>query len=460
MTDPDAPRPAEPAGLQKSSPLSRRQLGVLLVATVVAALASVVAVQWCRINGWSDPDQHIHMCYSDFSLLFVERGLAEGLFPFVDDVAADQVMEYPVLLAVVAGALAALVPGEGVSAERVLLFYDLNHAAVILCWIAVVLITARSTADSRRRDALLVALAPGIILTISINWDMWAVFLGAFALLLWGQGRSVWAGVLLGLGAAMKLYPLFLFGAILVLCLRVGRLRSLAAVLLAGVGSWLAVNLPFMLTQFEQWSTFYRFSSEREVSFSSMWLAFQWLPLDGAGFSLLSNGLFLLCCLGVAYLGWAAPQRPRMAQLCFLIVASFILLGKVYSPQFVIWLIPLVALAYPRLRVFVIWQAVEVFHWAAVWMMSAKITSGGTFGAGHHVIEVAYGLGIVAHMAAVIWIMVLVVRDILDPGRDAVRNAHLRGGGEGDPLAGQVAGRPDAFTLPGLGAQRRSTIGW
>ena len=440
--------------------LSPKQLGVLLAASVIGALLSVLAVQWCRINGWSDPDQHIHMCYSDFSLLFVERGLASGLFPFVDDVATEQVMEYPVLLVVVAGILATLVPGEGVGAERVLLFYDFNHLAVVGCWIAVVIITALSTTGSRRRDALLVALAPGIILTISINWDMWAVFLGGFALLLWGRGRSVWAGVLLGLGAAMKLYPLFFLGAILVLCVRTGRIRSLVAVVVSGVATWLAVNLPFMITQFDQWSTFYRFSSEREVSFSSMWLAFQWLPLDGAGFSLLSNGLFLLCCLAIAYVGWAAPQRPRMAQLCFLIVASFILLGKVYSPQFVIWLIPLVVLAYPKLRVFVIWQAAEVFHWAAVWMMSAKITSGGTFGAGHHLIEAAYGVGIVVHMAAVIWIMVLVVRDIMNPQEDVIRTADHDDGGSGDPLAGPVGKHPDTFSLPGLGAPRRTTISW
>lgn len=435
-------------------------LGVLLAAAVLGASLSFVAVQWCRLNGWSDPDQHLHMCYSDFSLLFVERGLAEGLFPFVDDVAPEQVMEYPVLLTVVAGTLAALVPGEGSGAERVLIFYDLNHLAVVGCWIAVVVITALSTAASRRQDALLVALAPGIILTISINWDMWAVFLGGLALLLWGRGRSAWAGVLLGLGTAMKLYPLFFLGAILVLCLRAGRMRSLAVVVLSGGLTWLAVNLPFMLTQYEQWATFYRFSSEREVSFSSLWLAFQWLPLDGAGFSLLSNGLFLLCCLGIAYLTWAAPQRPRMAQLCFLIVASFILLGKVYSPQFVVWLVPLVVLAYPRLRVFAIWQAAEVFHWAAVWLMSAKITSGGAIGEGHYVIEAAYGAGIVLHMAAVIWIMVLVVRDILQPERDTVRQASLRAGGDGDPLSGPLAGRPDRFTVAGLGTRQRLNIGW
>lgn len=435
-----------------------RLLWLLLAATTLGAALSVVAVQWCRVNGWTDPDQHIHMCYSDFSLLFSQRGLAEGLFPFVDDVPADQVMEYPVLLVMVAGVLALLVPGEGITDERILAFYDLNHFAVVLCWLGVVLATAYSTAGNRRQDALMVALAPGIILSLSINWDMWAVFLGALALLLWGRSHPIWAGVLIGLGAAMKLYPLFFLGAILVLCLRSGRLRSFAATTLAAALTWLAVNLPFMILQFEQWSTFYRFSSERDVSFSSVWLFFTWLPLDGAGFSLLSNGLFLVCCLGVAYLGWAAPTRPRMAQLCFLIVASFLLLGKVYSPQFVMWLIPLVVLATPRWRAFWIWQAVEVYHWGGVWMESARITSDGAFAGGAWWITAWYASGIVAHIVALVWLMTTVVKDVLDPARDPVRRTALDQGAPEiapgvaeDPHAGVFTGAPDRLLLPPAG---------
>ncbi|GAB3189081.1 glycosyltransferase family 87 protein [Nesterenkonia suensis] len=447
----------------RPAPRTSRLLWVLLAATCLGAVLSVLAVQWCRVNGWTDPGQHVHMCYSDFALLFTERGLAEGRFPFLDEVPADQVMEYPVLIGVVAGLVSMLVPGTGEGHERVLAFYDLNHALVVLCWLGTVLATAFS-AGRRRSDALLVALAPGIILTLSVNWDMWAVFLGALALLLWGRGRPAWAGVLIGLGAAMKLYPLFFFGAILVLCLRAGRLRSAAATLVAAAVTWAVVNLPFMVASFEQWSTFYRFSSEREVSFSSMWLAFGWLGLDGQGFSLLSNGLFLVCCLGVAYLAWAAPTRPRMAQLCFLIVASFILLGKVYSPQFVMWLIPLVVLARPRVRAFVVWQAAEVFHWAAVWLMSAKITSGGEIGAGHHLIEAAYGLGIVLHMATVIYLMVQVVREILHPEVDVVRSevpsTSTTPSAAYDPLGGVLAGRPDVAALPGLGLQTALRLRW
>lgn len=452
-----------------ASRLPSRLLGLLLAATVAGAVLSVLSVQWCRSNGWSDPEQHLYMCYSDFSLLFTERGLAEGRFPFVDAVPEGQVMEYPVLIALVAGALAQVVLtlGPDQPEAQTLLFHDLNLLAVTACWLGTVLVTAAS-AGRRRRDALLVALAPGIILTLSVNWDMWAVFLGAYGLLLWGRGRSGWAGVLLGLGAAMKLYPLFFLGAILVLCVRTGRLRSFTAVLFSGAVTWCAVNLPFMLMAFEQWVTFYRFSSEREVSFSSMWLAFVWTGWSGETFSLISNGLFLLCCAGIAWLGWAAPVRPRTAQLCFLIVASFLLLGKVYSPQFVMWLIPLVVLASPRLRQFVIWQTAEIFHWASVWLISAKITAeeaGGDFGQGHLTFEVLYGAGVVAHMTALIWLMVRVVRDILHPQEDPVRRAETGSSspsavGEDDPLAGPTAGREDVLILPGLGRAPRLSLRW
>lgn len=426
---------------------SKKLITALLAATVVGALVSLLAVQWCRVNGWTDPQQHLAMCYSDFSYLFIQRGLSEGAFPFIDDVPSDQVMEYPVLIGVVAGVIAAVIPGQGTAPERILAFYDLNHLAVIGCWIALVLVTAYSLPPQRRRHAFLVALAPGIILTVSVNWDMWAVLLGAAALLAWGRRMPVAAGVLIGLGAAMKLYPLLFLGAIIVLCLRTGQWRTMFTVLIPAVLTWLAVNLPFMLSQPEQWRLFYEFSSAREPGFSSMWLALVPTGWSGETFSMLSNGLFLLCCVAIAWLGLAAPRRPSTAQLCLLIVGCFVLLGKVYSPQFVIWLIPLVVLALPRVRVFFIWQAAEVFHWASVWLMSAKITSDGSIGAGHYVFEIYYGLGIAAHMISLIWILGLVVRDILtaDPA-----GADSRLPAAADPLAGPVADYDDAFTLPGV----------
>ena len=432
-----------------SGPASCR-VAVLLGATALAAVLGLLSKQWCRVHGWAAPGVHVHLCYSDFAQLFPTRGLADGHFPFSASLPPEQWMEYPALLAVVAGVTAWMVPGEGAGLERTVTYFDINAVGAALCWIIVVIATAYS-ARGRAKDALMVAVAPGIILTGYLNWDLWAVMLASLGLLLWSRRMPTLAGFVLGLGAAMKLYPLFFFGAILVLCWRTGRWGVFVKSLLAGIVAWLLVNVPFMLTAFEQWSRFYTFSGDRDVSFSSMWLAFTWTGWSGETFSLISNGLFALCCLGIAWLGLSARHRPRMAQLCLLIVAAFLLLGKVYSPQFVMWLIPLVVLARPDWRQFWIWQAVEVYHWGGVWMESARITSDGAFGDGALWIPLWYGSGIVLHMAAVLWICVSVIQDIRHPERDLVR----RGPGADrplyDPLAGVLEDDPDRFLLPPAG---------
>lgn len=447
------PRPS--AGGTSPSP---RWIAVLLGVTLLAAGAAWLTKHWCRANGWIAPDMHVHMCYSDFAQLFPTRGLADGHFPFYTPLPPDQWMEYPALLAVVAGVTAWLVPGTGAVHARTVTYFDINAVGVVLCWLVVVVATAH-TARGRSRDALLVALAPGIILTAMLNWDLWAVVLAALALWSWSAGRPVLSGALLGLGAAMKLYPLFLFGGLLVLALRTGRWSAFLRALAAGVVAWLAVNLPFMLTAFDQWSRFYTFSGDRPVSFSSLWLAFTWTGWSGETFSLVSNGLFALCCAGIAWLGLAAPVRPRLAQLSLLIVAAFLLLGKVYSPQFVMWLVPLVVLANPRWRQFWIWQAAEVFHWAGVWLECARITSDGV--AVGSWATAWYAAGVVAHMAALIWVCATVIRDILDPERDPVRRTALAQGAPPlapgvaeDPGAGVFTGAADRWTLPTRRAQR------
>ena len=51
--------------------------------------------------------------------------------------------------------------------------------------------------------------------------------------------------------------------------------------------------------------------------------------------------LLVLFCAGIGVLILVAPRRPRLHQVVFLTVAAFVVTNKVYSPQFVVWLIPL-----------------------------------------------------------------------------------------------------------------------
>ena len=85
-------------------------------------------------------------------------------------------------------------------------------------------------------DAVAFAASPALLLTGLINWDMLAVVLVAGALFTWARGRPVATGVLIGLGTATKLYPLFLLGPIAIICLRERRYRDLVDTVLAAAG--------------------------------------------------------------------------------------------------------------------------------------------------------------------------------------------------------------------------------
>ena len=72
-------------------------------------------------------------------------------------------------------------------------------------------------------------------------------------------------------------------------------------------------------------------------------------------------------CAAIAVLALAAPRRPRLPQLCFLVLAAFLMTNKVWSPQYVIWLVPLAVLARPRLWPYLLWQLAEVAYFFGIW---------------------------------------------------------------------------------------------
>jgi uncharacterized membrane protein len=145
-----------------------------------------------------------------------------------------------------------------------------------------------------------------------------------------------------------------------------------------------------------------------------------------------------LWCLGVLALGLKAPQTPRLAQLGFLIVAGFLLVNKVYSPQYVLWLLPLAVMARPRWRDQIIWQAGEVLYFASVWWyLGGALDSAGGGDAGF------YWLAILVRMLCELWLVAIVARDVVRPERDPVE----RRGGVAHPDAEPVADLRNAWSL-------------
>lgn len=415
---------------------------VLILLTALAALVGILLKGYCRANGWETPTQFYSTCYSDFPELFRNRGLASGIFPILG---SGSQFEYPVLLGLIAGVTAWLVPGGNADA-RALAYFDINTVLLAAVAMVAVLVTARMP-GRRPWDAAMVAVAPGIILAGSINWDLWAACLLAVGMYLFARQRLVAAGVLIGLATAIKLYPVLVLGAILLLAVRTGRWRPLLVTGGSAAAAWVLVNLPFAAANPSGWAFFFQYSAERGAGYSSAWFAYNlvagrlgWAGLGADAVSWLSGGLFVAACAGIAAVALTAPRRPRLAQLAFLVVAAFILTSKVYSPQYVVWLIPLLALARPQWRDFLVWQGIEALHWAAIWMYLGQVTSAGS--SQHNLDMPYYVLAVAAHMAAVAYLMARVARDIYDPAFDPIRRHHLD-----DPHGGPFAGAPDRVRL-------------
>lgn len=434
-------------------PIGRRALlgtswwtPVRVVALVAIGMFALGLVQKapCYDGAWffGASSQYTHACYSDIPHLYQGRGFADGLVPYFDKLPGDMdYLEYPVLTGVFMQVAAWLTPSSG-SIQRQEQWYWFVNAGMLMVCAAVVAVCVTRTHRRRRWDGLLVALAPAFVLTATINWDLLAVALTAAAMLMWSRGRSLAFGVLLGLATAAKFYPFLLLGPLFVLCWRAGKWREFFQAVGGAVIAWLVVNLPVMLFAFDGWSKFYRFSHDRGIDFGSFWLIWAQNSSKPPTTDFANNAAMLLvvaCSLGIAALTFTAPRRPRFAQLAFLIVAAFILTNKVYSPQYVLWLVPLAVLARPKWRDFLIWQACEVAYFLGIWMYLAYTTSGDAHkGLPTH----GYHWAIVVHLLGTLYLCAVVVRDILMPERDVVRRS-----GDDDPSGGVLDGAEDVFVL-------------
>jgi len=158
----------------------------------------------------------------------------------------------------------------------------------------------------------------------------------------------------------------------------------------------------------------------------------------------MSAAFFILACAAISVLALAAPRRPRLPQLCFLVLAAFLMTNKVWSPQYIVWLVPLAVLARPRLWPYLLWQLAEVGYYFGIWAyLIFQYRIDGHAVAGYQGISTGWYFALlVARFLTVALLAAYVVRDILHPERDVVR-AH----GLDDPAGGVLDQAPDWFRL-------------
>jgi uncharacterized membrane protein len=338
-------------------------------------------------------------CYSDIQFLWVGREINKHVFPYVDGSINNKgelsggTVEYPVLTGVIIW-LGALFASNDAG--------FLLGSAILMAPFG--LLTAWLLGKLARWRALLWSLGPPVVLYAFHNWDLPVVLCAVAAVYVmhrgWGRAgaqrpfkdRATFAAVLLGLGFTFKLYPAIFVMPLMLYVLTGGPrgtelpdgkrydFNGMFRVAWVALGTAVVVNLPFMLAGFDGWKASFAFQGRRlaDITTNSFWFWGFRPESDDKNVefqdmvSFWSPVLVLASFALALYLGWRRYKREgtypwiavSAAMLC-----GFLLLHKVHSPQYTLWLVPMLVL----LRVHIGWSiayyiadfamGVGIFRW-------------------------------------------------------------------------------------------------
>lgn len=416
-------------------------LRVIILLVCASSVLMYAQKMPCRSQSWNG-FQYSHACYNDVYPLYFGEGLDQGKIPYLDThgTGNDQNVEYPVLIGAAmelgSKVVARVFPSSDATA-RGRRFVDVTWFLLMLA----ALVTAIATALTNRRriwDAAMFAAAPSLILAGLINWDLLAVAFTSVAMLAWARKRTFLSGVLFGLAIATKFYPLILFAPLFMVCVRGRQLRPFFRMLVGAVAAWAVVDVPVWIAAPKGFATFYTFNKQRTPDWGSIWYAFGRIfnhTFSTGNVNVYEGALTIIALLFVGALTFGAARRPRLPQVFFLSLALFLVVNKVYSPQYVLWLLPLFALARPRWRAFVVWQFAEALYFLGIWFYLLDQTH-----PGKGLEWQPYIVSLLLRDVAVLAMCVLVVIDIVRPSRDVVRMD-----GSDDPAGGVLDGASDIF---------------
>jgi len=317
---------------------------------LMLALALTCALGWlfkaqCAPGGWTGSEQYSTGCYSDAVPFWGGRGVAAGEVPYLQGR-----LEYPVLtggLIWIEGGVTRLLFGGQANAFHFLAIVTLVNAllAALLLWLF-----WREGMEPRRLWAW--ALAPPLVLYVGHNWDLLAVSFAVGAMLLARRAEPVKSAALAGLGMAAKLFPVLLLPLLGLAALFRRNLVLAVMIGVAAVAAFALVNAPIALAAYQNWSEFYRFSGERSGTAASIWeilgTSGMW-PTSIADRNVYSALAFLAGAAAIIGFGWRR-HNARLWILFTPLLAWFLLTNKVYSPQFDLWLYPMLLMTAPRLR--------------------------------------------------------------------------------------------------------------
>ncbi len=246
---------------------------------------------------------------------------------------------------------------------------------------------------------------------VETRFDLAVAFLILASLVSFLTERYLLAWVLVGAGIMIKLVPIILIPLYLITHYRQGQLVKLRQGLLAFAAAILITTLPFLVASPGGFVSFLSYHGKRPIEIESTWAAavMLWAKVDHnylittvnsfASRNIVAQGTNLLALLSfpvtasfllLLYFHFFRLQsrsfekqnyKDVIVRFSLAAIAIFILFGKVFSPQFLIWMMPLAALVQPSRRIILIFFAMILlltqfefpFHFGALVNQSTSL---------------------------------------------------------------------------------------
>jgi uncharacterized membrane protein len=353
-------------------PRISKPLATLIFLALLATLLGIFKFSSCEGNGWATPAQYIHACYSDIPALYGERDLDKDQWSYSSTTDA---VEYPVLTGTVMWIFALATPaGE----NEIRNYYRINIAFLAALFILIAVIVYRI----RPEFAYLTTLAPAAIGSLYINWDLWAIISMMLSIYWFDRKKYKHSAIAIGISISTKFLPVFLFLPIALILWRRNEVKELIRYIAIAVLTFAAINLPVLLTTPEGWLRFYELNFDRGQDWGSLWYALSSLGVNLGNTNFFAILALFVSVLFVSLLIFSTKNVLTLADVSFIVLALVMIASKVYSPQYILWLVPLAAIAMSTrkdLHAFWIWQIAEVIYHVAIWQHLATVT-GAKFG--------------------------------------------------------------------------------
>lgn len=332
---------------------------------------SFIKFDHCYNKSWVVPDVYTHACYSDIPALYGARDLVNHTWPYSS---TTNSVEYPPITGVVMWATSLITPH---GSENFHMYFLINIFLLLLLFVGSALLVWHMNPESWQ----LFLIAPSVVASLFINWDMWSV-LTALASIYWFDRKKYdYSALALGISIATKFFPIVLLIPVVLIFWKRSHVKSAIRYLGISLGLWVLINLPFALSTPSGWWRFFKLNGSRGADFGSIYYSSHLLGVSIPAINTSSVLLFLMGSAGFVIFALQKDYVPNLAQIAFIEVAIFTLASKVYSPQYILWLTPLAVIALQKKdrSAFWVWQGAEILYHFGVWEYLATY-SGGHFG--------------------------------------------------------------------------------